>query len=74
MELRDWVCYKCPDLHPVPLKGKFHIFSTHKAAQSLNLQNHRQYDLQKFPVFSVKINWNASDPRFFQLMVYKFGR
>ena len=25
--MRDWVCYEGADRHPVPLKGKGHIFS-----------------------------------------------
>ena len=28
------VCYECADLHPVPLKGKCHIFCSRKAAHS----------------------------------------
>ena len=32
--MRDRVCYKCADLHPVPLKGKCHIFCSRKAAHS----------------------------------------
>ena len=34
--MRDRVCYECGDLHPVPLKGKHHIFfffCSHKAVQ-----------------------------------------
>ena len=25
--MRDWVCYISPNLHVVPLKGKYHIFA-----------------------------------------------
>ena len=72
--MRDRVCYECTDLHPVPLKGKCHIFCSRKAAQSRICKIAVRYDRQTFPIFSVNLNWNPSDPWSFQLMVYKCGR
>ena len=72
--MRDWVCYECADLHPVPLKGKCHIFFSRKAVQGRIYKIAVRYDRQKFPILSVKINWNPSDLCLFQLMVYKCGR
>ena len=46
--MRDRVCYECADLHPVPLKGKCHIFCSRKATQSRICKNHR-------PLWSAKI-------------------
>ena len=75
MEFRilDQVCYECTDLHPMPLKGKCHSFCSRKAAQNQICKIAVRYDQQKFPIFSIKINWNPSDPCFFS-MIYKCGR
>ena len=62
--MHDLACYECADLHPVPLKAKFHICSR-KAAQSRICKIAVRYDRQTFPIFSVKINWNPSHPCFF---------
>ena len=32
--MHDWVCYECAYLHPVPLKGKCHMFCSRKVVQS----------------------------------------
>ena len=32
--MRDRVCYECADLHPVPLKGKCHMFCSRTPVQS----------------------------------------
>ena len=76
--MRDRVCYEYADLHP--LKDKCHIFYSRTAVQSRIYKIADRYDQQKFPILSVKINRNPSDPCFFfflfffQLMVYKCGR
>ena len=54
--MRDRVCYECADLHPVPMKGKCHIFCSRKAAQRRICEIPVRYDRQKFPIFSVKMN------------------
>ena len=72
--MRNRVCYECTDLHPLPLKGKCYIFCSGKAVQSRIYKIAVRYDQQKFPILSVKINWNPSEPWVFQLMVYKCGR
>ena len=58
------VCYECADLHPVPLKDKSHMFCSRKAVQSRIYKITVRYDRQKFPILSVKINRNPSDPYF----------
>ena len=60
--MHDRVCYECADLHPVPLKGKCHRFCSRKAAQSRICKIAVRYDQQKFPIFSVEMNWSPSDP------------
>ena len=72
--MRDQVCYKCADLHPVPLKGKCHIFCSRKAVPSRIYKIAIRYDGQKFPILSVKINRNPSVPWVFPLMVYVASR
>ena len=66
MEFRmsDRVCYECADLHPVPVKGKSHIFCSRKAAQIRICKIAVRYDRQKFSIFSVNMNWNPNDPCF----------
>ena len=46
--MRDRVCYECADLHPVPLKGKCHIFCSRKAVQGRIYKIAVRYDRQKF--------------------------
>ena len=35
--MRDLVSYECANLHPMPLKGKCHIFCSHKAVPNILL-------------------------------------
>ena len=72
--MHERVCCEGDDLHPVPLKGKYHIFCSRKAIQSRIYKIAVRYDRQKFSILSVKINRNPSDLWVFQLMVYKCGR
>ena len=65
---------ECADLHPVPLKGKCQLFCFHKAVQIRICKIAVRYDLQKYIIFSYKMNRNPRYPLIFQLMVYKCGR
>ena len=66
--MRDRVCYEYADLHPVPLKGKCHIFYSRTAVQSRIYKLADRYDRQKFSILSVKINRNPSDPWVFSII------
>ena len=63
--------YECADLHPVPLKGKCHIFCSRKAVQSRIYKIAVRYDRQrqKCPILSVKVKINRipSDPLGFSI-------
>ena len=56
--LERWMSYFCSRK---PVQSRIHKIAV-------------RYDRQKFPILSVKINRNPSDPCVFQLMVYKCGK
>ena len=60
-----------PDPLPLPLDSNYHLLSYKRKQRQISTIH---YDLKKFRMLLLTVNWNPCHPWAFQIMVYKCGQ